>query len=85
MLPDREVGGMRCSEVLTDLSSYFDGELDAARRAQIESHVTGCDVCARFGGRFADAVKALQRELNSRAPADAEVLARLRTRLTREL
>lgn len=85
MLPDREVAGLKCSEVLEDLSNYFDGELERERRTQIEAHVSGCDVCARFGGRFADAVMALQRTLEARTEVDAGVLERLRRRLGAEL
>lgn len=81
MLPEREVAGLKCGEVLEDLSSYFDGELERERRAKIEAHVTGCDVCARFGGRFADSVRALQRALEARTEVDAGVLERLRRRL----
>ena len=34
---------MKCS--LLTLSSYLDGELDAARRAEVEAHLVGCDRC----------------------------------------
>jgi anti-sigma factor RsiW len=85
MLPDREVAGIRCSEVLADLSSYLDGELPAARKAQLEAHVAGCDVCARFGGRFSALVLALKRELNASGAVDADAVARMRRRLTAEL
>ena len=36
---------MKCS--LLALSSYLDGELDAARRAEVEAHLVGCDRCRR--------------------------------------
>ena len=50
---------MKCS--LLTLSSYLDDELDAARRAEVEAHLVGCDRCRagleylreeteRFGG-----------------------------------
>ncbi|MGA9114904.1 MAG: zf-HC2 domain-containing protein, partial [Candidatus Dormiibacterota bacterium] len=34
---------MKCS--LLTLSSYLDGELDAARLAEVEAHLVGCDRC----------------------------------------
>ncbi|HAW11446.1 MAG: zf-HC2 domain-containing protein [Candidatus Dormibacteria bacterium] len=34
---------MKCS--LLTLSSYLDGELDAARRAEVEAHLVGCERC----------------------------------------
>ena len=53
MLPgERIVAGISCSEVLADLSGYLDGELDPARVAQIEAHVSDCRVCAAFGDGF---------------------------------
>jgi len=64
-----------------DLSRYRDGELPAARLAELEKHVEGCEEC-RF--RLAD-VSALGRLLNDRVllaeglPADfaASVMAKL--------
>ena len=29
------------------LSAYYDGELDAARREQVEAHLNGCAECRR--------------------------------------
>ena len=79
MSQDREVAGVRCTAVLARLSLYLDGELPAAEVDQIRAHVMGCDVCERFGGRFAQAVHAL-RGLGS-APLDRERADRLRRRL----
>lgn len=53
---ERNVGGLRCSEVLEDLSNYVDGELPAGKREQIEAHLKECSVCERFGGEFAQMV-----------------------------
>jgi hypothetical protein len=50
MAHDREVAGLRCTQVLAHLSDYLDGELDPQTRAQVEAHVQGCDWCERFGG-----------------------------------
>lgn len=65
---DRSVAGIRCTEVLADLSDYFDGELAAGRRGQIEAHLAGCDWCERFGGDFSAVITALRRELATEPP-----------------
>jgi len=57
---DRLVAGIRCRDVLADLSEYLDGELSPTRVAQIEQHLEGCDHCERFGGEFASVVTALK-------------------------
>jgi anti-sigma factor (TIGR02949 family) len=76
MKGERTVASLRCSEVLADLSRYLDGDLHAARRTQLEQHVTGCDACMRLGGEVASIVKALREKLGAeRAPDD--VAARL--------
>lgn len=68
MAHDREVAGIRCTEVLAVLSDYLDGELDAATRARVEAHVGGCDWCEHFGGQFAATVGALKRRLDQPPP-----------------
>lgn len=62
---DRSVAGIRCTEVLDDLSDYIDGELHADRVARIEAHLAGCDWCERFGGDFAAVVATLRRQLGT--------------------
>ena len=81
MAIEREVAGLRCGEVLADLSGYLDGELPAERRSQLEAHLRGCDVCERFGVSFTSAIQALCRsEWPDPAEANA-VFERLRQRL----
>lgn len=80
---DRSVAGIRCTEVLADLSDYFDGELTSERRTQIEAHLYGCDWCERFGGDFSAAIVALRRELAT-APPDPQLHRRLMERLEQE-
>jgi anti-sigma factor RsiW len=78
---EREVGGLRCSDVLERLSEYVDGELPPDVVARIHEHLRGCDACERFGTRFAGVVRALRQELAKPDPVDADIAARLRARL----
>jgi anti-sigma factor RsiW len=81
MRGEREVAGLRCGAVLTKLSDYLDGELPRAEREALEAHVRGCDVCARFGGRFGEAVRMLRLTLTTPELAD-DVQARLAAALS---
>lgn len=79
MLPgERLVGGLTCSQVLADLSAYLDGELDAARKEQVESHVSGCQNCATFGASFGSLLAAVRSHLQAPDPLPDDVAARLR-------
>ena len=60
MVNEREVAGLRCGEILTELSDYLDGELSPQRRALIEAHLSGCDQCDRFGKEFASTMASLR-------------------------
>lgn len=80
MLPDeREVGGLRCSEVLGRLSAWLDADLPPAEADQVRAHVTQCDRCARFGTGFARMVEALREAAEE--PLPPEVAGRLATYL----
>ena len=37
--------GMNCKDIREDLSAHLDGELDPARRAEIDGHLASCDGC----------------------------------------
>lgn len=78
---DREVAGVRCREVLAELSAHLDGELAPERVRQLEAHVRGCDWCERFGGRFSGVVTRFREALAEPAPLPQGVGARLRARL----
>jgi len=78
---EREVAGMRCSQVLEVLSDYLDGDLDANRRAQVEEHLRGCDWCARFGTTVGETVRALRAQLGADEALPADIAARLREKL----
>ncbi len=82
MLKDeRVVAGLGCSEVLADLSRLLDGELPEAEASRLAGHVAGCDVCERFGRRFAGVIRDLREGLGEPAPLGAEVAGRLRARI----
>lgn len=85
-VPDpRLEGGLWCHEVLEALEAYLSGTLPAQRRAAIEAHLAACDQCARFGGTYAELVRALHQDLR-RAPAlDAPRADRLAQHLARAL
>lgn len=82
---DREVGGIRCREVLERLSDYMDGDLPVEEVRRVDAHLRGCDRCERFGGAFGETVGLLRRELAEAAPLAEGVEARLRARLARAL
>lgn len=82
--PERRVAGLRCREVLAELSAYLDGELTPERRRHIEEHLKGCDWCERFGGEFAGMVTAFREALSQPAPPSSEVQRRLLERLREE-
>lgn len=77
MAHERNVGGLTCSEVLSHLSDYLDGEVEPATRLNIENHLRGCDVCERFGGHFSAAVATLRRNLGPAEELESEADARL--------
>jgi anti-sigma factor RsiW len=78
---DRLVAGLRCRDVLADLSEFLDGNLAPERVTAIQAHLAGCDTCARFGGNVGEIVAALRTE-RDRTPAFGEsALASLRDRV----
>lgn len=70
MATDREIAGIRCTEVLALLSDYVDGELDPPRRAQVEAHVAACSWCEAFGGAFGATIAHIRAHTPDPAPAD---------------
>ncbi len=82
---DREVGGIRCLEVLDHLADLLDGRLDAATREQIEAHLRDCNWCERFGGAYASTVADIRKLLADPEPLDEAVQERLSRRLREAL
>lgn len=78
---ERDVGGLRCSEVLAALGDYADGDLAPAMVARIHDHLRGCDLCERFGQQYSDLLAVLYRDVAAAGPIDAGVGRRLRARL----
>ncbi len=56
----REVGGLRCVDVLERLPDYLEGALESADVAKVEAHLSGCSNCARFGGLYGRAVAGMR-------------------------
>lgn len=71
------VAGIRCREVLADLSGYLDGELDVTRLRQLKAHLDGCDRCARFGGAVSQVLARLRDGLAQPAALAEDTAARL--------
>jgi anti-sigma factor RsiW len=36
---------LNCNDIIHELSTYIDGELDGAMRQELESHLMDCDEC----------------------------------------
>lgn len=82
---DRDVAGIRCREVLGELSDYLDGELSDDRVAQINAHLRGCGNCERFGGRFGALITVIRKFLSDPPPLDEAVEQGLHDSLKREI
>lgn len=76
-MSERDVGGMRCSQVLALLSEYVDGELDAPAVEKVEKHLLGCPNCERFGRNFGSMVISLRQHSERYPQADLDVVASL--------
>lgn len=83
MKNEKDVAGVRCGQVLEQLSAYLDGELAPAERSRLEAHVRDCELCTRFGGVFGAAVLGLRKRLQAADEIPADVAARLEETLRR--
>ncbi len=84
MSMERDVGGMKCGEVLAALPDFLLGVLEPAEIARLQRHLAGCHVCESFGSIYADAVAAL-RALAGPAPLEEDVRDRLAAGLSSAL
>jgi anti-sigma factor RsiW len=84
MTEDREVAGIRCSQVLELLPDYLEGHLPGSERARAEAHLRGCTWCEEFGGRYATLVAAVRSSLHEPEAVPPGLRTRLRERLVRE-
>lgn len=75
---DTIVAGVRCRDVLAELSDYLDGTLTPARVTELQAHLAGCENCARFGGHIARTLATL-REVP--APAERDLAGSVLTRI----
>lgn len=78
-----KLGGLWCREVLGLLDGYVDGSLSADELAQVTEHVSGCSVCAAFGGAYARTVEALRS--GEPEALDADRARRLAARIAEEI
>lgn len=77
MESEREVGGMKCSEVLAMLSAYVEGELSLEGVMAVQEHVKHCEACMHFGGRYSKVVNCMRQKLAAAEPLDADIASRL--------
>jgi len=80
---DSIVAGLRCRDVLDDLSEFLDGNLSDVRITALRAHLAGCDRCARFGGDVAATLGALRETLRLPTALEPERSERLRVSLRR--
>lgn len=82
---ERTVAGVRCGEVLAELSDFLDGALPPARVAALQAHVAECHACARYGADVADALARLRAGLAEPPALAGAVAERLRVQLRARL
>jgi anti-sigma factor RsiW len=79
---DRMVAGLRCRDVLADLSDFLDGLLAEERVIAVKAHLAECETCARFGAEVAAVLAALRAgHAAATPPLGDDALARLRARV----
>ena len=76
---EQQLAGLWCSEVLSGLTEYLEGGLDAETRRKVIAHVKGCDRCERFGGAFGASIQAIRKSASEQP--SGEILERLQSRL----
>jgi predicted anti-sigma-YlaC factor YlaD len=71
MAHDREIAGIRCTQILNGLSDYLAGEVAQDTRVSIEAHLSECSWCEHFGGEFSAVVQQLRVRLAEPSPVSA--------------
>lgn len=71
---------LTCDELLTQLSSYLDGELGAATCESIQRHAESCDRCGRVIREFRRATGLCRTAARRPLPEDVRKRARDRVR-----
>ena len=72
MAHDREIAGIRCTQILDCLSDYLAGELTPDTRTRIETHLAQCAWCEQFGGEFGSVIQQLRLRLAEPNPVSSE-------------
>ncbi len=75
------IAGIRCREVLADLSEFVDGALSSTRIVALQAHLAECDRCTRFGGDVVRLLTALRAGLSAPPLLSHESSQRLHARL----
>jgi RNA polymerase sigma-70 factor (ECF subfamily) len=79
---EREVGGLLCGDVLARLGDKVDGDTTPSETIHIDTHLRGCSVCQRFGGRYSTVVQKARERLGAATAVDEPQLARIRALLS---
>lgn len=77
---------MNCHETREILAAYGDGELDTARKVEIEKHLEECPACLRINAEdraVAEAVAFRARRFEAPAALHEQVMANLRAEVTK--
>ncbi len=74
---DTMVAGVRCREVLADLSEYMDCTLPVTRVQELRAHLAACDRCTRMGDGVSRLLTALREGLSTPPPLSDASAARL--------
>ena len=73
---NRLIAGVRCADVLAELSEFLGGQLSSARGAELRAHVSQCQACERFGADVQTALQLL-REDSAPEPLSDDLSRRL--------
>ncbi len=77
MKGEQQIAGLWCRDVLDRLYDYLDDQLPSDERDKVEAHLSGCSLCASFGGDAGAVAKAVQKKLVDPAPVSEDLQERL--------